>query len=120
MTPWSTKSLKRQGRVSHPVEMHILPAAGGLLPAGTAYSNDECPTASFLDPKEPARKAGTSLPPLLEEDYLNEIKANSGVRSWWFYKSSTSLPVSRRVARVTLWGGFRLDAGWYPRLECFW
>ena len=29
------------------------------------------------------------------------------------------LPVFERVARVALWGGFRLGAGWYPRLERF-
>ena len=43
--------------------------------------------------------------------------ANSGVRSWHFYRSSTRLIVSGRVERVALWGGFRLGAGWYPRLE---
>ena len=62
----------------------------------------------------------TSLPPLLEEGHLNKINANFGVRSWRLYRSSTRLPVFGTVARVTLWGGFRLGAEWYSRLERFW
>ena len=57
---------------------------------------------------------------LLVKGYSNKIKVNSGVRFWRFYGSSTRLSVSGRVARVALWGGFRLGTGWYPRLECFW
>ena len=56
-----------------------------------------------------------------DKGLTNQIKANSGVRSWRFYRSSTRLPVSGRVKRVTLWGDFSLSAVWCPRLErCFW
>ena len=56
----------------------------------------------------------------MEDDGLrNKIKANSGVPSWRFYRSFTRLPVSGSVARVALWGGFRLSSGWYTRLERF-
>ena len=47
---------------------------------------------------------------LVNEYFRNKIKANSGVRSWRFYRSSTRLPVSRRLARVALWAGVCLDA----------
>ena len=69
--------------------------------------------------KKVAAGQTTSSPPLLEEGYSNKIKANSDVRSWRFYRSSTRLPDSGRVALAALWGGFRLSIGWYPRLERF-
>ena len=56
---------------------------------------------------------------LENEGLRNKMKANSGVRSWRFYRSSTRLSASGRVLRVALWGGFCLGAGWYPRLEPF-
>ena len=37
-----------------------------------------------------------------------------------FYRLSIRLPVSGSMSCVALWGGFRLGAGWYPRLERFW
>ena len=60
-----------------------------------------------------------SYPSRLEEGYSNKIKANSGVRFWRFHSSYTHLSVSGRVAHDALWGSFRLDAEWYPRLEHF-
>ena len=52
------------------------------------------------------------LQQFLENKCLRKkMKAKSGVRSWRFHRSSTRLPVSERVARATLWGVFRLDAG---------
>ena len=58
-------------------------------------------------------------PPLMVEGYSNKIKAYSGVRSWRFYRSSTRLSVSRRVARVALWG-FSFGCRMVPMLEHFW
>ena len=52
-----------------------------------------------------------------DEGLRNKIKADPGVRSCRFYRLSAHLPVSGRIARVALWGGFRLGAGWYSRLE---
>ena len=54
---------------------------------------------------------------LENESLTNGNKENLDVQSWRFYRSSTRLPVSGKVARVALLGGFRLGAGWHPRLE---
>ena len=60
------------------------------------------------------------LQQLLEnEKFRNGNMTNSGVQSCRFYRSSTRLPVSGRIVRVALWGGFRLGTGWCPRLQRF-
>ena len=101
------------------VEYRTLTASNGLLAASTTSTAARhlSPAAfvkllpdlkyEFWDDINPIRH----IQHFLEDEGLrNENKANSGVRSWWLFRSSTRLPVSGRVTRVALWGGFRFDA----------
>ena len=74
-----------------PMKMRTLTAVGGLLPSSTAYT---AMRTIFLRPlfpwsfgeikKRTSRTNNQLAPPLQMEGYSNEIKANSGVRSWQF------------------------------------
>ena len=95
--------------VNKGAEERILPyAAGGLL---LSFPDRFFLGISVKRPKKYKLDKQTACPSLLEEGYSNKIKANSGVRSWRLYRSSTSLPVLGRLARVALWGGLRSGVG---------
>ena len=94
-----------------PTEMRTRTTAGNLLSAGTASTAMRTifPRPFFLESRrdhETYQPDKQPVCPLQAKGYTNKIKANSGVRSWRFYRSSTRLPVSGKVARVVLWGGF--------------
>ena len=121
MTPWYTKALRRQSRAYR--DAHANSRRWSTPRQHSLYSDDNhlSPIVFFLEPRRGQETYQLDKQPacLLLAGYTNKIKANSGIRSWRFYRLSTRLPVCGNVARVALWGSFRLDAGWYPRLECF-
>ena len=112
-----------------PVEVRTLTATGGFLPAGTTSTATRtifhqpplwfCPTEE-MNSRTSIQYVTTYYSSCWKMKVLDKkIKANSGARSWRFYRLSTRLSVSGRVARVALWGGFGLGAGIVPEAGAF-
>ena len=95
-----------------PVKMRTRTAAGDLLPAGLYSDYDHLLPAAYSVLPDRGDRVWDDINPvrhvqrfLGDEGLRNKIEANSGVRSWWLYRSSTRLPVFGSVARIALRGG---------------
>ena len=96
--------------VDKAVKKRPLTATGDILPAGKAFTATRiifhqlplpfCLTEEIILGQLFNTPWTTAV--LEDEGLRNKIKANSGVRSWRFYRSSTRLPVSGNVPRVAL------------------
>ena len=76
------------------------------------FSSDFC-----LSLGETKKRTNSINNPLLES-FTNKIKANPGVRSW-FYRSSTRLSVSGRVEQVALKERFLFERRIVPEAGAF-